>query len=135
MTDETAALLRRTADLAVAYLESLPERPVGGEVDVESLRQELVKPLPDAGEDPAAVIEELADVRRVQEDGTLWLSGTTWHGMAAMRIRVSNWSTTDGDADRSVQAILRCARAEAAPVNSRRAATVGSGSNPTRPAR
>jgi len=39
MTDETAALLRRTADLAVAYLESLPERPVGGEVDVESLRR------------------------------------------------------------------------------------------------
>ena len=48
-------------------------------------------------------------IRRVQEDGTLWLSGTTWHGMAAMRICVSNWSTSEADADRSVDAILRCA--------------------------
>ena len=45
-------------------------------------------------------------VRRVQADGTCWLSGTTWHGMAAMRISVSNWSTTDADVDRSVAAIL-----------------------------
>ena len=37
-------------------------------------------------------------IRRVQEDGTLWLSGTTWHGLAAMRISVSNWSTTTDDA-------------------------------------
>ncbi|WP_139003942.1 pyridoxal phosphate-dependent decarboxylase family protein [Arthrobacter crystallopoietes] len=48
-------------------------------------------------------------VRRVQEDGTLWLSGTTWHAMTAMRISVCNWSTTLEDADRSVEAILRCA--------------------------
>jgi glutamate/tyrosine decarboxylase-like PLP-dependent enzyme len=59
---ETAALLRRTAELAVAYLESLPERPVMGEHDVAALRRELVTPLADAGEDPAAVIEQLAEV-------------------------------------------------------------------------
>jgi hypothetical protein len=34
--------------------------------------------------------------------------------MAAMRISVSNWSTTEADADVSVAAILRCARAVAA---------------------
>jgi hypothetical protein len=34
--------------------------------------------------------------------------------MAAMRISVSNWSTTDADADRSVEAILGCARDVAA---------------------
>jgi glutamate/tyrosine decarboxylase-like PLP-dependent enzyme len=45
-------------------------------------------------------------IERVQQDGTLWLSGTTWHGMAAMRISVSNWSTTEADVDRSVGAIL-----------------------------
>ncbi len=49
-------------------------------------------------------------IRRVQEDGTCWLSGTTWHGMAAMRISVSNWSTTASDIDRSLEAILRAAR-------------------------
>jgi hypothetical protein len=27
-----------------------------------------------------------------------------------MRISVSNWSTTEADADRTVEAILRCAR-------------------------
>jgi glutamate/tyrosine decarboxylase-like PLP-dependent enzyme len=47
-------------------------------------------------------------VRRVQEEGTCWLSGSTWHGHAVMRISVSNWSTTDDDADRSIDAILRC---------------------------
>jgi glutamate/tyrosine decarboxylase-like PLP-dependent enzyme len=49
-------------------------------------------------------------IRRVQEDGTCWLSGTTWQGKAAMRISVSNWSTTEEDVDRSVEAILRAAR-------------------------
>jgi glutamate/tyrosine decarboxylase-like PLP-dependent enzyme len=49
-------------------------------------------------------------VRRVQAGGTLWLSGTTWHGMAAMRISVSNWSTTDDDVDRSVAAILEATK-------------------------
>jgi glutamate/tyrosine decarboxylase-like PLP-dependent enzyme len=46
-------------------------------------------------------------IARVQEDGTAWMGGTTWHGMAAMRISVSNWSTTEADADASVQAVLR----------------------------
>ncbi len=36
------------------------------------------------------------------------MSGTTWRGQAAMRISVSNWSTTPSDVDRSVEAILRC---------------------------
>ncbi len=34
--------------------------------------------------------------------------------MAAMRISVSNWSTTEADADVSVAAIRRCAEAVAA---------------------
>jgi hypothetical protein len=46
----------------------------------------------------------------VQQDGTCWMSGTTWQGRAAMRISVSNWSTDEADVDRSVAAILRCAR-------------------------
>jgi glutamate/tyrosine decarboxylase-like PLP-dependent enzyme len=49
-------------------------------------------------------------IAAVQEDGTAWLGGTSWHGMAAMRISVSNWSTTEADADASVQTILRAAR-------------------------
>jgi glutamate/tyrosine decarboxylase-like PLP-dependent enzyme len=48
-------------------------------------------------------------VERVQREGTCWLTPTTWHGQAAMRISVSNWSTDESDVDRSVAAILRCA--------------------------
>lgn len=43
----------------------------------------------------------------VQREGTCWLSGTTWHGLAAMRISVSNWATSEEDAARSAEAILR----------------------------
>lgn len=50
-------------------------------------------------------------VRRVQHDGTCWLSGTTWQGRSAMRISVCNWQTGEADVDRSVAAILRAADA------------------------
>jgi len=52
-----------------------------------------------------------AVVHAVQADGTCWLSGTVWQGRPAMRVSVSNWSTTPADVDRSVAAILRCAEA------------------------
>ncbi|HET8822872.1 MAG TPA: pyridoxal-dependent decarboxylase [Thermoleophilaceae bacterium] len=43
----------------------------------------------------------------VQRDGTCWMGGTTWRGRRYMRISVSNWSTTESDVDRSVEAIRR----------------------------
>jgi glutamate/tyrosine decarboxylase-like PLP-dependent enzyme len=55
-----------------------------------------------------------AVIRRVQRQGVCWLGGTTWHGMAAMRISVSNWSTTRDDAELSAAAILAAAREELA---------------------
>ncbi len=51
----------------------------------------------------------------VQQEGTCWLGGTVWHGMAAMRISVSNWATSEDDAARSAAAIVqvfRCLGAE-----------------------
>jgi glutamate/tyrosine decarboxylase-like PLP-dependent enzyme len=45
----------------------------------------------------------------VQRDGTCWLGGTAWRGRRLMRISISNWSTTEIDIDRSVDAILRVA--------------------------
>ncbi|TDW70286.1 pyridoxal phosphate-dependent decarboxylase family protein [Kribbella pratensis] len=44
----------------------------------------------------------------VQNEGTCWMSGTTWQGKAAMRISVSNWTTDEADIDRSAAAVLRC---------------------------
>jgi glutamate/tyrosine decarboxylase-like PLP-dependent enzyme len=49
-------------------------------------------------------------IRSVQREGTCWAGGTTWRGRAAMRISVSSWATTDGDVERSLEAILRVAR-------------------------
>ncbi|XVV16422.1 pyridoxal phosphate-dependent decarboxylase family protein [Actinoplanes sp. CA-131856] len=48
-------------------------------------------------------------LRRLQEEGTAWMSGTTWNGAAAIRISVSNWSTDEEDVDRTVEAILAAA--------------------------
>jgi glutamate/tyrosine decarboxylase-like PLP-dependent enzyme len=46
-------------------------------------------------------------LERLQHDGTCWMSGTRWKGQAAVRISVSNWSTSADDVDRSVVALLR----------------------------
>ena len=47
----------------------------------------------------------------LQEDGTCWCGPTLWQGRAAMRISVSSWATTERDVDRSLEAMLRIARA------------------------
>lgn len=47
-----------------------------------------------------------AVIAAVQQEGTCWLGGTTWHGMAAIRVSVSNWSTTRADIEQSARAIL-----------------------------
>ena len=70
------------------------------------LNQVLVR-FRDTGDDHDAHTRRV--VARIQQDGTCWMSGTTWRGQAAMRISVSNWSTDETDVDRSVEAILRCA--------------------------
>jgi glutamate/tyrosine decarboxylase-like PLP-dependent enzyme len=45
-------------------------------------------------------------IARVQDEGTCWVGGTKWHGQAAMRISIANWTTTLADIDRSAAAIL-----------------------------
>lgn len=49
-------------------------------------------------------------IRCVQEEGTCWCGGTVWQGKTAMRISVSNWSTTREDVEKSVEAVIRVAR-------------------------
>jgi glutamate/tyrosine decarboxylase-like PLP-dependent enzyme len=46
-------------------------------------------------------------IEGIQREGTCWMGGTTWHGRRLMRISVSNWTTTEADVDRSVEAIRR----------------------------
>jgi glutamate/tyrosine decarboxylase-like PLP-dependent enzyme len=54
-----------------------------------------------------------ATIAAIQQEGTCWCGGTVWQGRTAMRISVSNWSTTDDDVERSIDAIIRCARSAA----------------------
>jgi len=49
----------------------------------------------------------------IQRDGTCWCGGTVWKGRTAMRISVSNWSTTDEDVERSIEAMLKAAQSSA----------------------
>ena len=51
-----------------------------------------------------------AVVRAVLADGTSWMSGSRWRGRAVLRVSVSNWSTTDEDVERSLDALRRAAR-------------------------
>ncbi|HET6741988.1 MAG TPA: aminotransferase class V-fold PLP-dependent enzyme [Kribbella sp.] len=45
-------------------------------------------------------------ITAVQNEGTCWMSGTTWQGRAAMRISVTNWTTGPADIDRSAETVL-----------------------------
>lgn len=91
LVERCCALASRMADT----LASVPDVRILNEV---SLNQVLVR----FGDD-----DRTRDViRRVQESGEAWMGGTTWQGMAAMRISVSGWQTTDADIDRTSAAIV-----------------------------
>ena len=49
-------------------------------------------------------------IAALQGEGTCWCGPTTWHGRRAMRVSVSNWSTTRSDVDRSIAAVLAAVR-------------------------
>ena len=81
------------------------------------LNQVLVRFVPPGGGDADGFTH--AVIARVQRDGTCWAGGTAWRGRAAMRISVSNWSTTREDIERSAEAILSAAREEQAACSRR----------------
>jgi glutamate/tyrosine decarboxylase-like PLP-dependent enzyme len=101
-----ADLVDRCCSHARRFAEALAREPrveVLGDVVLNQVLVRFLAPDEDHDARTRAVVEA------VQEDGTCWLGGTTWQGKGAMRISVSNWSTTTDDVDRSVAAILRAA--------------------------
>jgi glutamate/tyrosine decarboxylase-like PLP-dependent enzyme len=108
-----AELIERCCHLATQMADGLRDSPGVAILNDVVLNQVLVRfappgPADAAGPDPDADAFTREVIAAVQADGTCWLGGTTWHGMAATRISVSNWSTTEADADLSVAAIRRC---------------------------
>ena len=112
--DGLAELIDRCCAHARRFAEQLGAHPAVTILNDVVLNQVLVRfaPSGEAGGAPSDAADALTRdvIARVQADGTCWLGGTTWHGMAAMRISVSSWATTADDVDRSAAAILRCAR-------------------------
>ena len=56
-------------------------------------------------------LRTLAVVRRMLDEGTAWTSGSVWRDRAVLRISVSNWSTTDADVERTLNALRSAAAA------------------------
>jgi glutamate/tyrosine decarboxylase-like PLP-dependent enzyme len=101
LVEHCCALAQRMAD----HLRDAPRVEVLNDV---VLNQVLVRFLLPTGDSDAFTREV---IRRIQDEGTCWLGGTTWRGRAAARISISNASTTEADIDRSADAILACVRA------------------------
>ncbi|MEA2509170.1 MAG: hypothetical protein QOG21_1252 [Actinomycetota bacterium] len=99
-------MVDRCCDLAQHFAQLLAEDAGVDVLNDVVLNQVLVRFLADNGDHDG---KTRAVVRGVQEEGTCWMSGTTWQDMAAMRISVSNWSTTKQDVEASAAAVLRVA--------------------------
>lgn len=54
---------------------------------------------------PDEVTREVA--RRLLAEGTAWMTPSSWHGRAVLRISVSNWRTTTEDVERTLDAVRR----------------------------
>ncbi|MEU4603773.1 aminotransferase class V-fold PLP-dependent enzyme [Kribbella sp. NPDC023972] len=100
--DGIAEIVERCHLMARRFAETLAANGVAVLNDVV-LNQVLVR-FDDDDERTRAV------VRAVQQEGTCWMSGTSWQGRAAMRISVSNWTTNEDDVDRSAAAVLAVAQ-------------------------
>jgi len=93
-----ADLVDRCCALARRFAEQLAAVP-GVEVLNDVVLNQVVVRFGDSDDTTRRVIAA------AQADGTSWFGGTVWRGVAAARISVSNWSTTEADVDRSVAAI------------------------------
>src|SRR4030095_16935668 len=104
-----AELIDRCARLARRFADRLRAEPRIQILNDVVLNQVLVR-VQSATNDDADEMTRNA-LKRVQDERVCWLGGTRWHDMDAMRISVSNWSTTEADVDRSVESIVRAVHA------------------------
>jgi glutamate/tyrosine decarboxylase-like PLP-dependent enzyme len=103
--DGLRALIDRCCTLAIRLATQLRADDRLEILNEVVLNQVLVRV---RGDDPDR--KTRAMVERLQQEGTCWASGTTWHGMAALRLSVSNYSTTERDIDLTAAAIRASVR-------------------------
>jgi glutamate/tyrosine decarboxylase-like PLP-dependent enzyme len=96
-----AELLERTCRHARRFAEGLAEARF--EILNEIVLNQVVVSFGDAAKTQRVIA-------RIQADGTCWAGETVWQGHRAMRISVCSWATTDVDVDRSLEAMIRCAK-------------------------
>jgi glutamate/tyrosine decarboxylase-like PLP-dependent enzyme len=94
-----AQLIERCCAHAQRFAEGLAGVP-----GVEVLNDVVLNQVLFRYESDARTAEVLA---AVQAGGVAWMSGTTWDGRGAIRISVSNWSTTEEDIDRTLAEFAR----------------------------
>ncbi|HEY2824488.1 MAG TPA: hypothetical protein VGI83_02990, partial [Gemmatimonadales bacterium] len=97
--DGIVALVERCCDRARQFAELLAQHPKAKILNDVVLNQVLVR-FGDSDDLTKAVM------KRVEQDGVCWMSGTTWQGKGAMRISVSNWSTSEKDIALSAASVL-----------------------------
>ncbi len=101
------ALVDRCCDLARVMADRLARGSGVQILNEVVLNQVLVRFSSPSDRDTDSFTSKV--ISRVQKEGTCWVGDTTWHGLRAMRVSVSNWSTTEKDITASADAILRCA--------------------------
>jgi glutamate/tyrosine decarboxylase-like PLP-dependent enzyme len=100
--DGVAELVERCCSCAHLMASALSELDGAEVVNDIALNQVLVR----FTRDGQNVSDEV--LRAVQDEGTCWMSGSTWDGAPVMRISVTNWRTTEDDIRRSAAAIESC---------------------------
>ena len=104
-----AEMIGRTSDHARRFAAGLDGAPGTRVLNDVVLNQVLVRFEDPSGKVEAGDARTDAVIAAIQADGTLWLGGTRWHGLRAMRISVSGWATSEADVDASLAVIRRVA--------------------------
>jgi glutamate/tyrosine decarboxylase-like PLP-dependent enzyme len=106
-----AELVERCCDCATRFAEGLASVNGAELLNEVVLNQVLFRFETDERTD--------AILQRVQEEGAVWMSGTTWDGRKAIRLSVSNWQTGDAEIDLALERFAAAADQEPAQAPAR----------------
>jgi glutamate/tyrosine decarboxylase-like PLP-dependent enzyme len=100
-------LVERACDCALRFAEGIVSLPGVELMNDVVLNQVLFRFATDEETDDA--------LRRVQDAGDVWMSGTTWDGRRAIRVSVSNWQTTEDEIELALQSFRAAVEPAQAP--------------------